>query len=158
MTLIQKKYRIIEVISTTNWLKFVKHEVRDLYKILDQFGGYFVPPGVLSICFLSKNDMCNVHKKFLSNSILTDVITFEGSEEFNSAGEICVSPDYALEAAKIYNTTFSEELTLYLIHGYLHLAGLNDIEKKEISKMREGERICMNFIKSKKKLPNFRIK
>jgi probable rRNA maturation factor len=66
----------------------------------------------------------------------------------NFAGEIVVCPSYALEQSKFYGTTFREEVKLYLIHGYLHLCGLEDKTEKEVQEMREGEAFCMDFLKN----------
>ncbi len=155
MILKLQKLRKVEINSTVNGLKFSEKKVRNIFRLLDFSKKYHLKEGVLSVCFLNIEDMCNIHKRFLSNSTLTDVITFQGSEEFNFAGEICISPDYAFQASNVYNTTFSKELTLYLIHGYLHLVGLNDIEQCDIIKMREGENDCMNYLESLNAIPTF---
>lgn len=153
----QKKRRTIEINNTAKSLKLNKVEVRRLFYTLDDFRNYPVVDGTLSISFLGTENMRLVHKNFLSDDTLTDVITFPGAQEFGLAGEICVSSDYALSAAARYRTSFSEELSLYLVHGYLHLSGLDDIDEKDILKMREAERACMNFLKSMDAIPNFRV-
>jgi probable rRNA maturation factor len=100
-------------------------------------------------------EMCSLHGKFLGDSSLTDVITFPGNGEMDFAGEICISPDYALASHGLHGTTFSEELTLYLVHGYLHLAGLNDISESETAKMRGSEKFCMSLIGNGNSVPKF---
>lgn len=151
----QKKHRVIEINNMLKSLKFSEQEVRRLFHTLDDFGKYRIADGILSVCFLDSGNMCAVHAKFLSDNTLTDVITFPGNQDFGLAGEICVSPDYACSATKRYNTSFSEELTLYLIHGYLHLFGLNDIHEQDIVKMRQGEQECMDLLKSLSLIPTF---
>ncbi len=158
MTMSQKEYRIIEINNFVKNFQFIESEVYKLFEIIESSKKYVLPEGDLSISFLDTRSMCNVHKKFLSDSTLTDVITFPGSKEFKLAGEICISPEYALNATKIYNTSFSEELSLYLIHGYLHLAGLNDIEEYDVLSMREAEKVCLNLIKSFNAIPHFQMK
>jgi probable rRNA maturation factor len=147
--------RKIEVVNNVDWLSFDEEEIFLLYAILDKFDAYAVGCGVLSVAFLSEGDMCNIHKKFLNDSSLTDVVTFRGDSDFGYAGEICVSPEYARRACREFKTTFCYELTLYLVHGYLHLSGLDDIEKLDHLRMCEAEKICMNRLQSRRAIPNF---
>ena len=53
------------------------------------------------------------------------VVTATGAFDpaFGTAGEICVSADTAATYARTQARDFSAELTLYLVHGWLHLAG-----------------------------------
>lgn len=154
----QKKHRVIEINNMLTSLRFEDDDLFRMFHMLDDSGEYIVPDGTLSVSFLTIFDMQSVHKKFLNDETLTDVITFPGSSEFGLAGEICVSPEYAHDATKVYGTSFSEELTLYLVHGYLHLAGLDDIQENDIVKMREGERKCMSLLNSRNMIPVFEIK
>ncbi|MDR1401427.1 MAG: rRNA maturation RNase YbeY [Puniceicoccales bacterium] len=146
--------RKISIFNELEELVFAKREIFSLIRVLDS-SEFCIPGGELSIAFLSKKKMCEIHLKFLEDSSLTDVITFPGDPGTNFAGEICTSPDYAFENCKRYGTTFSEELNLYLIHGYLHLSGLDDISENERIKMREGENFCMSLVKNMHRLPEF---
>ncbi|MES2696542.1 MAG: rRNA maturation RNase YbeY [Verrucomicrobiota bacterium] len=99
-----------------------------------------VPEGELSLVFMTDAALAQLHADFLDDPTTTDVITFEGDPAFGNAGEICVSADtaahYAREHrrdtaaayAKQHRRDFSTELTLYLIHGWLHLAGHDDLQ------------------------------
>jgi probable rRNA maturation factor len=136
------------------WLDFNGKEVSSLFNILDS-SPFKISKGELSVAFLDIENMQNLHLKFSNNSMLTDVITFVGDRQMDFAGEICVSPDYALSNCEAYGTTFSEELSLYLIHGYLHIYGLNDISQNETKRMREGENTCMSLVKKANALPTF---
>jgi probable rRNA maturation factor len=69
----------------------------------------------------------------------TDVITFPAQPEMESAGEIIVSVDHARSQAAELGETFSRELSLYLVHGWLHLAGYDDHKDSDRAKMREAE-------------------
>ncbi|MDR1890822.1 MAG: rRNA maturation RNase YbeY [Puniceicoccales bacterium] len=146
--------RKIQIFNGVGWLGFDDREISSLFSVLDS-SSFKISKGELSVAFLDKEAMQNLHRKFSNDSTLTDVITFVGDKQMNFAGEICVSPDYALGNYKTYGTTFSEELSLYLIHGYLHIYGLNDISQDEAKKMREGENICMSLVKNANMLPTF---
>jgi len=50
-----------------------------------------------------------------------------------------VNIDQARRAAKEHGTTLAAELRLYVVHGWLHLAGLLDGTKAECVAMRAGE-------------------
>ncbi|MDR1528713.1 MAG: rRNA maturation RNase YbeY [Puniceicoccales bacterium] len=146
--------RKIQIFNGVKWLNFSNGEIFALFNTLDS-SPFKISGGELSVAFLDKETMQNLHLKFSNDDTPTDVITFEGDPGMNFAGEICVSPDYAYGNCKTYGTTFSEELSLYLIHGYLHIYGLNDISPDEAKKMREGEHICMAQVKNAHALPTF---
>ncbi|MDR1232661.1 MAG: rRNA maturation RNase YbeY [Puniceicoccales bacterium] len=146
--------RKVQIFNGVKWLNFSNGEIFALFSVLDS-SPFKIPEGELSIAFLGKEAMQDLHLKFFDDGTVTDVITFEGEKGMNFAGEICVSPDYAYGNCKTYGTTFSEELSLYLIHGYLHIYGLNDISSDEAKKMREGEHICMAQVKNANALPTF---
>jgi len=114
-----------------------------------------VAEGELSIAFLDREAMCRVHADFLQNDSLTDVITFEGISEAGVAGEICVAPDHALEFEGSRRLPLPEELTLYLVHGYLHLAGLDDVDPADRRKMRAAERRAMTSLRKADVIPRF---
>jgi probable rRNA maturation factor len=147
--------REIEVANNVDWLSFDEKDISLLYKVLDEFGTYAVERGILSIAFLSESNMCDIHKKFLNDSSSTDVMAFPGNGEFGYAGEICVSPEYARRACNEFQTTLRYELTLYLVHGYLHLSGLDDGGESDRLKMHAAEKTCMELAQSHFAIPNF---
>lgn len=65
----------------------------------------------------------SLHQQFLQDASLTDVTTFPGDPQFGLAGEIIVCLTYAEQQAKRFHTGLDDEIKLYLIHGFLHLAG-----------------------------------
>ena len=102
--------------------------------------------GVLSVAFLGKDDLSKIHGEFLNDYRPTDVITFPPDEENEMVGEICVSVDRARDEAIQRNIPLSEELSLYLIHGWLHLLGFDDHEKNDSDIMRREEAKAMKAI------------
>ncbi|MDR1414063.1 MAG: rRNA maturation RNase YbeY [Puniceicoccales bacterium] len=146
--------RKIFIFSEVKNFVFSPKEIFSLIWLLDS-SKFSISMGELSIAFLGEKKMRDIHCKFLADESLTDVITFPGDRETDFAGEICTSPDYAFENCKRYGTTFSEELNLYLIHGYLHLFGLNDTSESEKIRMREGENFCMSLAKTEHCLAKF---
>ena len=55
------------------------------------------------------------------------------------AGEIIISTDAVEQNAKRFKTSRRHELTLYIIHGILHLLGFDDHDPRDVQKMRRKE-------------------
>lgn len=64
-------------------------------------------------------------------------------------GDLFVCPQVAVEYSQKHELDPSEELTLYVVHGLLHLMGYDDIEEDDVKTMREAEKIHMNHLKKK---------
>ena len=139
-------------------LKLDKRALARVVHILDQHSDEFLggcPTGELSLAFLTDPALARIHADFLSDPTPTDVITFEGNAALASAGEICVSVDTASNYAATHDRDFSEELTLYIVHGWLHLAGYDDLKPAKKRLMRAAEKRAMTFLRTAKALPIF---
>ena len=95
--------------------------------------------GDLSVVFVDDAAIARLHEAFMSDPSPTDVITFPADPEMKSAGEIVISVDHARCRATELAIPFSRELTLYLIHGWLHLAGYDDHSEGDRESMRAAE-------------------
>lgn len=104
------------------------------------------PAGELSLVFLTDEAITQLHADFLDDPTPTDVITFEGDPQFGTAGEICVSADTAAAYAQAHRTEFDRELTLYVVHGWLHLAGYDDLAPAKKRRMRAAEKRAMDLL------------
>ena len=113
--------------------------------------------GTLSIVFVDEATICKIHEQFLGDPSPTDVITFPQDSSQNFAGEIFISVDQAKNNAREFETTFNDELTLYLIHGCLHLFGLNDKTEAEKYDMRKAESELMRLINNTSSTPPFQL-
>ncbi len=113
------------------------------------------PDGDLSIAFLDDEQISRVHEQFMNDPSPTDVITFPGDPAMDFAGEICVSVEHADSNAK-NGGSFARELSLYLVHGYLHLAGFDDTVPDLKRKMRRAERKALEFLEKQDGLPEFK--
>jgi probable rRNA maturation factor len=116
-----------------------------------------VPAGELSLAFLTDAALARIHDDFLDDPTTTDVITFEGNAALESAGEICVSADTAATFAITHDRDFSDELTLYVVHGWLHLAGYDDLKPAKKRRMRAAESRAMDLLRAAKALPIFKL-
>lgn len=133
-----------------------EEEIEQLIRVLDRDGAFDAPGGELSIAFIDKEEIARLHGSFMSDPSPTDVITFAGDPDMDQAGEVCVCPHVALEYAERERLNFSEELSLYVIHGYLHLCGFDDIEEEDRLDMRQAEQTALKVARAADALPTFR--
>jgi len=135
--------------------------VRRVFAALDRDAPWTCPPGELSIAFVDDAEIVRLHDDFLDDPTVTDVITFPGddattpgdSEAF--AGEICVCVDQAVREAPKHGFTADDELTLYLVHGWLHLAGHDDRTDAPRAAMREAEKVALALLRERKLMPAY---
>ena len=93
----------------------------------------------LSFIFCDDMELLNKNSKYLNHDTLTDILTFDYSENNNISGDIYISIDRVKENAKTYKVTFENELDRVMIHGVLHLLEYKDKNKKDQKAMREKE-------------------
>lgn len=138
-------------------LRFDDDEIEQLFLTLDRTGTFDAPTGELSIAFLPKDEIAQLHGDFMDDPTPTDVITFPGDPDCELAGEICVCPQVAQEFAAREGLAFAEELALYLIHGYLHLCGFDDIDDADRAEMRAAEQRALTTVRQANALPSFTL-
>jgi probable rRNA maturation factor len=115
-----------------------------------------ISSGDLSIAFVDDAAIAKLHSDFMQDPSATDVITFPADADLDFAGEIIVSVDRALDHAIKNSVPFNCELALYLIHGWLHLAGFNDHTSAESKIMRDAENKALACVADL--IPNFRLR
>lgn len=128
--------------------------------VLDAHAGKFLggcPAGELSLVFLTDPALAIIHGDFMGDLRATDVITFAGDPAAGLAGEICVSADTARAYAQAHRRDFSAELTLYLVHGWLHLAGYDDRPAAKKRRMRAAEQRALKLLRQAGAMPGFRM-
>ncbi len=150
-------YHDIQINNQYQRLTFSQSSIEALFKTLDSLKNFPIPPGELSIAFLNDLTIAQIHNDFLNDPTPTDVITFPPNPDFDLAGEICVSVDHAISSSQNLNIPFPQELTLYLVHGWLHLAGLNDLTDEQKITMRTAEKHVMETLKKAGTMPDFHL-
>ena len=103
---------------------------------------------IISINFVTPRTIAGINKQFVNHTGPTDVISFDyrdGLLENNDvAAELIICPNVAMfEGSRRKNSSFANEMILYLVHGILHITGENDLASKERSRMRRRERVIM---------------
>lgn len=116
------------------------------------------PTGELSLVFLTDTAIARLHADFMDDPTATDVITFEGEPTAGLAGEICVSADTAATYAREHGHPFATELMLYVVHGWLHLAGYDDLRPAKKRRMRAAEARALKLLAAHAALPAFALR
>ena len=135
-------------------LRFRDREVTDFFHALTATGLCSLK-GELSVVFLSDAEMAELHGRFLNDPSPTDVITFPSQAEDDFAGEICVSAETAWRESRRRGIPLSREMCLYLAHGWLHLAGYDDVAEDDRLAMREAEKEVLEAAEGAAALPEF---
>lgn len=116
------------------------------------------PPGEVSLVFLTDPALARLHGDFLADPSDTDVITFAGDPTLGLAGEICVSADAAAAYGRKNRRDFAAELTLYVVHGWLHLAGYDDLQPVKKRAMRRAEARALALLRAARGMPRFALR
>jgi len=95
--------------------------------------------GEVNIVFYNDKQLLALNKQYLNHDTLTDIITFDYTEEKFLHGDICISIERVKENAKIFNCSFEEELRRVMVHGILHLCGYKDKKNSDKQRMKQKE-------------------
>ena len=101
----------------------------------------------INYVFCSDSYLLQINQDFLHHDTLTDIITFDTSDNKDHAleGEIYISIDRVEENASLLNTSFEDEIYRVIIHGIFHLCGYSDEgeEKKSIMRRKEDQALAL---------------
>ena len=99
----------------------------------------------LNYIFCSDEDLYKMNVQYLQHDTLTDVITFDNSDdECCIEGDIFISIPRIEENAENFGVLFLVELKRVMVHGLLHLLGYRDKTQEEQAMMREKENQYLN--------------
>ena len=89
--------------------------------------------GDIGYIFCNDEKILEVNRQYLQHDYYTDIITFDYSDDAlltgrkdTIAGDLFISLDTVRTNAEQQGTTYDEELHRVIIHGILHLCGIND--------------------------------
>ena len=86
--------------------------------------GYEV--GNLTYCFCNDEYILETNRKFLQHDYYTDIITFDYTHRNRVNGDMVISLDTVASNALDLGVSYDSELLRVIIHGVLHLCGIND--------------------------------
>ena len=101
-----------------------EEQVREwIHRVAEDYGKKV---GDISYIFCSDEKILEVNRQFLQHDYYTDIITFDYTSGKKIAGDIFISLDTVRTNAEKFETEYDEELHRTIIHGILHLCGIND--------------------------------
>lgn len=121
---------------TSGWIKTVAES-------------YGKSTGEIAFLFCDDDKILEINRQYLKHDYYTDIITFDYSEDDVISGDIFISLDTVKSNSQKYNTNFREEMYRVIIHGILHLCGVDDSSEAEKQNMREAEEIALKLLKQK---------
>ena len=103
----------------------------------------------LTDIFCDDSKILEVNKKFLNHDYFTDVITFDYTRGKLLRGDIYISLDTVASNAVLVGADYKMELLRVIIHGVLHLCGINDKGpgEREIMEAHENSALDIYFNK-----------
>jgi probable rRNA maturation factor len=99
----------------------------------------------ISLVVVDDPTIHDLNRRYLDHDYPTDVLSFPLEDRGDYLeGEVVASADTAAREALNQGCTAADELTLYIIHGLLHLVGYRDKSAEEASRMRAAEKHYLN--------------
>ena len=101
--------------------------------------------GDLTYIFCNDEKILEVNRQYLQHDYFTDIITFDYSSRKRISGDMFISLDTIKSNAELFERAYNEELMRVVIHGVLHLCGINDKGpgEREIMEMHENEALAI---------------
>ena len=88
--------------------------------------GFDKSVGNISYIFCNDDEILEVNRQFLQHDYYTDIITFDYSKRLRIHGDIFISLDTVRSNAEQLGVPYDRELRRVIIHGILHLCGVDD--------------------------------
>jgi len=82
--------------------------------------------GHLNYCFCDDEEILRVNREFLNHDYYTDIITFDNCRGDRIDGDVVISLDTVASNAESLGINPEKEFYRVVIHGVLHLCGIND--------------------------------
>ena len=101
--------------------------------------------GEIGYMFVSDEKILEVNRQYLGHDYYTDIITFDYDEGDVLNGDLVISLDTVRTNAEKFHKEYDEELRRVIIHGILHLCGINDKGpgEREIMEANENAALAM---------------
>ena len=101
--------------------------------------------GDVNYIFCNDERILEVNREYLQHDYYTDIITFDYTEDDVISGDLFISLDTVKTNSEQFATEYDEELHRTIIHGILHLCGINDKGpgEREIMEAAENRALAM---------------
>lgn len=95
--------------------------------------------GDINYIFVSDEEILRINREFIHHDYYTDHIGFDYSEGNSLAGDIYIGIETVMTNAPLVGATYEQELHRVIIHGVLHLCGIEDKEPHQRAEMQAAE-------------------
>ena len=102
--------------------------------------------GEVGYMFVDDEKILETNRQYLGHDYYTDVITFDYDEGDTINGDIVISLDTVRTNSEKYAKSFDDEFRRVLIHGILHLCGINDKGPGEREVMEANENAALEML------------
>ncbi len=101
--------------------------------------------GDIGYLFVDDEKILEVNNEYLGHDYYTDIITFDYCEGDRISGDMVISLDTVRTNAEQFGKSYDEELHRVIIHGILHLCGINDKGpgEREVMEAEENKALAM---------------
>ena len=104
--------------------------------------------GEVGYLFCNDEKILEVNNEYLGHDYYTDIITFDYCEGDTLNGDLVISLDTIRTNAEKFGKDYDEELHRVIIHGILHLCGINDKGPGEREIMEAAENKALSTLNS----------
>ena len=104
--------------------------------------------GEIGYMFVDDAKILAVNNNYLGHDYYTDIITFDYDEGDTINGDLVISLDTVRTNAVQFGKDYDEELHRVIIHGVLHLCGINDKGPGEREIMEANENKALALLKA----------
>lgn len=102
--------------------------------------------GELNYLFCDDEKILEVNREFLQHDYYTDIITFDYCRGKLLRGDMVISLDTVASNAELVGATYVRELLRVIVHGLLHLCGINDKGPGEREIMESHEDAALSML------------
>ena len=101
--------------------------------------------GEIGYLFVDDEKILEGNNEYLGHDYYTDIITFDYDEDDIISGDLVISLDTVRSNAELFSKPYEEELFRVIIHGILHLCGINDKGpgEREIMEQEENKALAL---------------
>ena len=101
--------------------------------------------GDIAYIFCDDEKILEVNREYLQHDYYTDIITFDYTDENVISGDLFISLDTVRSNSEQLGVSYEQELHRVIIHGILHLCGINDKGEgeREIMEMHENKALAI---------------
>lgn len=131
-------------VDGTRMPKIKKRDTNAWIKAVAQSYGKKV--GDIAYVFCDDEKILEVNRQYLQHDYYTDIITFDYTEDDTISGDLFISLDTVRSNSEEQGTTYDEELHRVIIHGILHLCGINDKGPGEREQMEQAENKALSLL------------